>query len=420
MPRSFYRLWAAQSLSAFGNRITRTAIPIIAISMLSATPGQAALLSALGFAPVVAAGLFGGGLVERARKVRLMVVMDLLRFGLVLLIPISFYWGFKSFWLLVLISMACSAASALFQNADAAILPRLVESSRLVEANSRLQTTESLAELAGPGAAGLLVQWLTAPVAVVADAFTFLWSALWLSGIRVGEAPGEPEDRHPLATLRTDVVVGFRAVMREPALRVLLLATSGFYVSAGFFFGLYMVFALRDLGLSPGWVGGIISMGGLSALGGALLARTVSRWLGLGPAIALTFALGMLGSSLLLPAALWPRYGAPLLFAQQLLSDGAFMAHTILATSLRQRLLPPSEFARANGLFQAIGGFGMTFTTLLSGVIGDSFGVRNGVMIGAGAALISILPLLSPALLRVRDEPAVLVEDVPETLHTSL
>jgi MFS family permease len=204
--------------------------------------------------------------------------------------------------------------------------------------------------------------------------------------------------------------------MQRAPLRALLFATMAFYVSAGFFFGLYMLFALRDLGLSASLVGVIISMGGVSALGGALLARTLSRWLGFGPAIVVTFAGGMVGSALLLPAAFFPQYGAPLLFVQQLLSDGAFMAHMILATSLRQKLLPESEIARANGLFQAIGGFGMLVTTLAAGLIAEAVGVRTGVMIGGATALLAILPLLSPALLSIRDEPDEIRDEEPVVL----
>jgi MFS family permease len=409
--KPFLRLWAAQSLSAVGSRITRTAIPVIAINMLAATPGEAGMLSALGFAPVVAAGLLGGGLVERARKVRLMAILDVVRFGLVMAIPIAFAIGLQNFWMLAIISMAVSAASTLFQNADTSVLPRLVGKANLVEANQKLQTTESIAELAGPGLAGVFIDVLSAPIAVIVDAITFLWSAAWLGSLARlapdADAPGEaPEENlHPFTQLKDDITVGFRAVVRQPALRALLVATMNFYVSAGFFFGLYMLFCLRELHMSAGLTGIIISMGGVSALGGALLARTLSRRLGFGPAIALTFAVGMAASGLIIPAAIWPSAGPALLFIQQLLSDGAFMAHMILSGSLRQKLLPENEIARANGLFQAIGGIGMMATTLAAGFVADAIGVRLAVIIGGVFALVAILPLLSPALLSVRDEP---------------
>jgi MFS family permease len=409
--RAFLHLWAAQSLSAFGSRITRTAIPIIAISTLAVTPGQAALLSALGFAPILVAGLFGGGYVERARKVRLMVMLDLVRFALVMAIPVAFALGVQSFWLLLVLSMLISLAGALFQNADVSILPRIVSDDQLVDANGKLQATESIAELSGPGVAGVLIDLVTAPVAVILDAFTFLWSAFWLRGVarhapqadaRSLESGPRP---HPLQELRDDFAIGAAAVLDRPALRALVIGQALFYVSAGFAFGLYMLFALRNLGLGPGVLGLIISMGGLSALGGALLARRLATWLGFGPAIVATFAIGMVGNALLLPAVFRPEWGAPLLIAQQLLSDGAFMAHMILAASLRQKLLPADTIARANGFFQAMGGFGMLGATLVGGAAAEAFGVGLAVVIGSATALVAILPMLSPALLALRREP---------------
>lgn len=409
--KPFMRLWAAQSLSAFGNRITRTAVPIIAIVTLGVSPGMAALLAAISLMPMVLAGLLGGGLVERARKVRLMLVMDLLRFALVMLIPICFGFGLRSFWLLAAIAFLAGAASYLFQNADISVLPLLVDKRDIVEANAKLKFTESAAELFGPGAAGLLIQVLSAPIAIILDAVTFLWSAFWLNRI-TRDAPGADapggasgEARHPLATLREDIVVGFQATMSRPPIRALLFASVSFQVAAGFFAGLYMVFALRVLSLSPGVVGVIISMGGVSALGGVFLANWLSRRIGFGPAIVASFAAGMAGSALILPAAIWPSIGAPLLFLQQLSSDGAFMAYIILSTSLMQKTLPKGEIARANGLFQAVAGFSLLVMTLVSGAAADWLGVRIAAMIGGAASVLAIAPLLSPALLGMKEEP---------------
>src|SRR5262245_12981935 len=158
--RDFNRLWAAQILSAFGNRITRTALPIIAVAILSAGPGEASILAALGLAPVILAGLFGGGFVERSNKLRLMVAMDVVRFLVVLAVPIAWYFHALSFPLLCVLAAISGFASALFANADVSILPRIVGKDHLVEANSRLQATESIAELTGPGVAGILIDVL--------------------------------------------------------------------------------------------------------------------------------------------------------------------------------------------------------------------------------------------------------------------
>ncbi len=409
---NFNRLWAAQILSAFGSRITRTAIPIIAVGALAVSPWEAAVLSALTYAPYVLAGLFGGGFVERSNKTRLMVVMDLFRFAIVIAAPVAWWFNLLSFPMLCLLAALAGAASALFQNADVAILPGLLGKEHLVEANSRLQATESIAELTGPGIAGALIEVLTAPIAMVVDAFTFIWSAFWLWKIPkgAGEAVAEPKTElvtqpSVLKTLREDIVVGFRAIATCPPMRAIITATAFWYVSAGFFFATLMIFLMRDLGLTPGVIGVIISVGGASALLGSLFARKLAKAVGYGPAIVLGFCMSVAGLLMLIPAAAFKEWSIPFLVAQQFLGDFGIMIFTILAVSLQQKLLPEDQLARANGFNQVVNGAGMTVSILAAGWVAESIGVANTVMLGAGIAVAGIAPLLTRHLLGIREEP---------------
>jgi MFS family permease len=410
---NFNRLWAAQILSAFGSRITRTAIPIIAVGALAVTPWQAAVLSALTYAPYVMAGALGGGFVERSNKTRLMVTMDLLRFAIVIASPLAWYFNLLSFPLLCLLAALAGAASALFQNADVAILPRLVGRDHLVEANSRLQATESLAELMGPGAAGVLIDLLTAPIAMIVDAITFLWSAFWLwkiprgAGEATEEAKAEVTNRPPLLkTMREDIVVGFLAIAKCPPMRAIITAAAFWYVSAGFFFATLMIFLMRDLGLAPSVIGIVISVGGLSALLGSLMARRLAKAVGYGPAIVLAFCFSVFGLLMLIPAAAFKAWSIPFLVAQQFFGDFGIMIFTILTVSLQQKLLPEAELARANGFNQVVNGAGMTVSILIAGWVAEAIGVTNTVMLGAGIAVVGIGPLLTRHLLGIREEPA--------------
>jgi MFS family permease len=417
---SFNRLWGAQALSAFGNRITRTAIPIIAVSVLAATPVEAAILAALSLAPMILAGLFGGGIVERSNKLRLMVALDVVRFAMVLVAPIAWYFGLLSFPLLCLIAFGSGLASALFANADVSILPRLVGKDQLVEANSRLQSTESIAELTGPGAAGILIDLLTAPIAIIVDALTFLWSAFWL--FRIPKDVGKPAEEakpeakpdaliekpaSPLATLKADIVVGFRAIARRPPLLATLSAMTIFYLTAGSFAALYTIFMLRELGLTPSIMGAIISVGGLSAPLGTLVARPLAKRIGFGPAITAGFGIAVAGMAMLVPAAYaGGAWSIVFMVAQQLLGDAGFMIFMILSTSMSQKLLPENEIARANGFNQAMSGTMMTVSILGSGVIAEAIGVRTTVVGSAILGTLGLLPLFAPALLRMKEEPA--------------
>ncbi|MDP3736701.1 MAG: MFS transporter [Hyphomonadaceae bacterium] len=408
---SFNRLWAAQALSAFGNRITRTALPIIAVAVLAATPGEAAFLAAVSLAPMILAGLLGGGFVERSNKLRLMVVMDLVRFAVVIVAPIAWYFDVLSFPLLCGMAAVSGLASALFANADISILPRLVGKGELVEANSRLQATESIAELTGPGVAGVLIDLLTAPIAMIADALTFLWSAFWLW--RIPKEAGRPAESvepaaraAPLSNLWKDLTVGFRAVVHRPPLRAILMAVGFYFIAAGFFAALFMIFMLRELKLSAAIVGAIISVGGASALLGSLTARPLAKRIGFGPALVSGFTLSVAGVLLLIPAAYLQGWAAvPFMIGQQLLGDAGIMVFMILSTSLQQKLLPEDEIARANGLNQAVSGFGMMASILLAGALAEAIGIRYAMMIGAGVSLLGILPLLTRHLLAMRDEP---------------
>src|SRR5215218_6104112 len=151
----FLRLWAAQAGSAVGSRITRTALPIIAILTVRATPTEVAVLSALGVAPGVVVGLFIGGRVDRAAKRPLLVGADVMRALLILTIPAAAWLGALSMPQLYAVAALVGAATTLFQIADASFLPAVVGPDRLVEGNARLQATESVAEAVGPGLAGV-------------------------------------------------------------------------------------------------------------------------------------------------------------------------------------------------------------------------------------------------------------------------
>ncbi len=342
------QLWTAQSVSAFGSRITRTALPIIAVKSLGASPLEVSILGALGVAPGVAVGLFASGAIDRTYKRRALIAFDLIRAALLLLVPAAALLGALAIWQLWLIAGLAGAATMAFRMADVAYLPRLVAPEQILDGNSKLQTTEAIAEIGGPGIAGILIQLITAPVAIVVDALSFVWSALWLARIDAIEAPSEETaPRHPLA----DIVIGWRACISHELVWLVLVAHTLLLTLGGFFMALYMIFLLRELGLSTAIVGIIIGAGGVGALWGALIAAPLSRKLGYGPSMVLC-----LGAWALATACAPMAKGAgvltlPLLFTQQLAGDGFLAAFVILQVSMQQALLPQEIQARVAAVF---------------------------------------------------------------------
>lgn len=386
----FRRLWAAQAVSAVGSRITRTALPIIAISSLNASASAVSILSAMTVAPGVLVALFASGAIDRARKRPLLIAMDVARCALLLTLPVAAVFGLLTMMQLVIVAALTGAATAIFVIAKSAYLPRLVAVGHLVDGNTKLQTTEAVAEIAGPSAAGILIQAVTAPVAVVADAVSFLWSAWWLRQIKADEdvAPAIAAS-HPFA----DIIEGWRACSRHPIVFPLLMAQATFGLFAGFFSAIYMIFTLRTLALSEAAVGIIIGVGGIGALWGAFAAAPLSRALGYGRAVVLCLACWVIASTLIPAAEGSGGLMIPFLVGQQLIGDGFLSAFVILAVSIRQTALDTDVQARAGATFQVVEGLALPLGALIAGPLADVVGPGAVLWMAIGGTLIPLLIL---------------------------
>jgi MFS family permease len=391
--RDFKRLWAAMAISAIGSRITRTALPVIAVGALAASATEAALVGALSYGPGALVGLFAGGWVDRRSKRALLVGADVVRLVLVLTVPIAWWLDALTLLHVAAVAAGVGAASALFQITDNTYLPELVGREDLVKANSTIEATESVAEISGPAAAGVLIRVIGAPLAMVLDAATYAWSALILLTIRPSPPPAvAPSAVKP--SVLGDLRAGMSALWRDEVVRRLAIAEAVSLVSAGFFLGLYMVFVLRDLALSEAAVGVIIGFGGVGALGGALIAPRLAG--GNTRATLVTLALLAQLASLLIPAARGDTVViVALLVAHQLLGDGARMAYQVLAVSLRQRRLPAETLGRANGAFHAIMTTSLLVGALASAGMAGVLSTRTVLWLGLGAGLFAPLPLLT-------------------------
>ncbi len=248
------------------------------------------MLSAVAVAPGVLVGLALGGHVDRRAKRPLLIGADLVRAGLLLTLPLAAWLGRLGMGQLYLVAALCGAATTLFQIADNAYLPALIGKDHLIEGNSKLESTEAVAEIVGPGLGGILVQAITAPFAIVFDSLSFIASALLLGAIRLEESPAPDALDGDRPSLIHDLRVGLRASVRHPIVGPQFLVEALSSISSGFFLSLYTLYALKTLQLSAGVLGVIISVGGLGALLGTALAGRMSRRLGLGTALVLCLA----------------------------------------------------------------------------------------------------------------------------------
>jgi predicted MFS family arabinose efflux permease len=305
-------------------------------------------------------------------------------------------------WQLWVIAGLTGAATMAFRMADVAYLPRLVSPEQILDGNSKLQTTEAIAEIGGPGIAGILIQLITAPVAIIVDALSFFWSAVWLARIDAIEAASEESaPKHPLA----DIAIGWRACISHDVVRLVLAGHTLFLTLGGFLMALYMIFTLRELGLGEATVGIVIGAGGVGALWGALIAGPMSRRLGYGPAMVVSLFVLTLAMACVPLAKDAGILTLPLLLTQQLVGDGFLAAFMILQVSLQQALLPREIQARVAAVFHIAEGIALPVGAFIATLLSAVFGTTQTLWIAVGGTLIGVVILRFSKLWHVRELP---------------
>lgn len=400
----FVRLWIAQAISAFGARITREGLPIAAALSLGASPGQIGLLAAVANGPALVVALAAGGRIDRGRRRGLMMAADLVRAGMLATLPVAALFHALTLPHLYIAAAVVGAASVLFEIADHAYLPTLVERDDLMEANASLSATESVAEIGGPALAGVLFQLLTAPLAIAVNAATYLASAVSLATIRSREPEPEPAAGPP-PRWTVDLVVGFSRVWRNSLTRPVMLITALHGLFGGAFAATYILFCVRIVQLSPAQLGLTIAAGGVGALAGAILAGRIIRSLGIGRALSLALCMVAISVLLIPLAPANPTRGMPVLMAGQVLGDAFGVMIMILNSSLVQSVLPLPVLGRAGAALKATGGGVAVTGALLGGLAGEMMGVRGTMWIGVAGFLITPLVVLASPLGRLRQMP---------------
>ena len=255
----FRKLWIGQAISQIGSNITGVGLPLTAVLVLKASPLQMGFLSGAGAAAVLIFGLFAGAWVDRLRRRPILIAADLGRALVLGIIPLAAMLHRLTIGDLYLVAVASSILTVLFDVAYQAYLPSLIARENILTGNSRLALTESIAQIAGPGIAGILVQLITAPMAMLFDAASFVCSAISVWLIRKPEpVPTRTLEPH----IGREISEGLGASWRDPLLRALAgrTATSAFFL--GFGNSLYFLFAMHELGLTAALLGIIIAIGG--------------------------------------------------------------------------------------------------------------------------------------------------------------
>ncbi|HUO89598.1 MAG TPA: MFS transporter [Rhizomicrobium sp.] len=391
----FMRLWAAQTVSSFGARITREGLAYAAVLAIDARPWQIGILAALALGPSLLVGLVAGGFVDRSPKRAIMIGSDLARTAVLATVPLAAWLHLLAMNQLYAVALAMGALSVLFNIADHAYLPHLIAREHLLEGNTKLSTTDSLAEIGGPALAGTLVQLLTAPFAIAVNAGTYLCSAIFLFLIRDKEQLTDEHKKR--GTMLSDLRAGFAAYLSNPLIRPLMLMAGLNPLFGGVFSALYIIFAVRSLGLHPWLIGLIVGVGGVASLIGTWMSPRLVRRFGVGRTIVYGYLIAGL-SAICVPLAASPTWFAvTMLTTAQLFGDSFAVAGMIPSASLQQSVIPRRLLGRAGAAMSVAGGAPAVIGALVGGLAGSLLGPRLALLLAAsGVALTPLLGVFSP------------------------
>ncbi|RSN14649.1 MFS transporter [Nonomuraea sp. WAC 01424] len=395
--RAFRNLFVAGLVSQLGSQISYVAIPLLAVTALGAGAGEVGLLAALATLTALVLGLPAGAWVDRVRRRRLMIVMDAGRAVALLSVPVAWWAGVLSMAQLYVVTVLVGAGSLLFDVASMSIVPGLVGRERLTSANSLLVGTGAGMDVAGRSLAGVLAQVAGAPVAVLLDALSYLWSALWLRGV---PEPALPEDGSAdgAESLRERIAAGVRFILGNRVLVAALVQGAMANLAFPLCSVLLPVLIVGQLGY-PEWVlGAYLAMGGLGVLAGSSFAHLLGRRFGTGRAVWVV-------SVVTAPAALVIPFldGGPWLWA----AAAAWFVLTfrtgvnnVLLVSLRQRVTPDHLLGRITATMRLLLTGALGLGGLLAGIAGELWGLRAPLWLGAVIMAASWLPVHFSALRR--------------------
>ncbi|RVX47373.1 putative MFS family arabinose efflux permease [Nonomuraea polychroma] len=391
--RGFRNLFVAGAVSQLGSQISYVALPLLAVTVLGAGAGEVGLLAALGTLTVLVLGLPAGAWVDRVRRRPVMIATDLLRAGALLSVPVAWWGGWLSMGQLYAVAVLVGAGTLVFDVASMALVPGLVGRERLTSANSLLVGMGAGMDIAGRSMAGVLVQVAGAPVAVLADALSYLWSAAWLR--RVPEPPTTLERREPIGR---QISAGVRFLFHDRVLVAALVQGTMANLAFPLCSVLLPVLLVGELGY-PEWVlGAYLAVGGLGALAGSSFAHLIGRRLGTGRATWLV-SLATAPASLAIPFLdrgpwLWAAAAAWFVVAFR---TGV---NNVLLVSLRQRVTPDAMLGRMTATMRLLLMGAVGLGGLLAGALGEIWGVRSALWLGALIMAASWIPILFSPLRR--------------------
>ncbi|MEV7780003.1 MFS transporter [Kitasatospora sp. NPDC088351] len=399
--RDFRLLWCGETAGRFGASVSGVAMPLIAVTDLHASTFEIGLLFAASWAPWLVIGLPAGVWVDRLPRRPIMLATAALSLGLFAAVPVASWLGVLSTGLLLAVALLSGTAAVFFQTAYTAYLPSLLDPADQPEGNAKLHGSASAAQIAGLGSGGLIAQLAGAVNGMLTNAATFLVSLVCLSRIRHREAPPARPDR-PRA-LGREIGEGLRLVAGDRWLRALTLFGAASNLSLMGFQSIQVAFLVREVGLAPGTVGGLIAAGASGGVAGAFAARRVAARIGTARAMIL-FELCLPVLALLIPLTA-KGTGVLVYVAGGFGVSAGVVAGNVIKSGFQQRYCPSDLLGRITASTAVLNYGTIPLGALLAGVLGTALGLRPAMWITTAGVPLAALVLLFSPIGRTRDLP---------------
>lgn len=396
---AFRRYWSSAILNGFGSYISALALPLCAVLLLKASPVQMGMMTAASGLPYALLALPAGVFLDRNRKLPILLASKAIQAASLASIPLAWWLGVLTVHWMYAVSFISGVCGVVGGGAEQVFLTNLIGRDKLTDAQSKFTATDSAARLLAPGFAGVLIQWLSAPYAVLLNAIGFLVSIALLRKLDANDPKPPPSHKHPLR----DIHDGLLFIWNQPLLRTLAWASGCWHMLFYGFAALHVIFATRELGMSAGMLGVAQMIGGVGVLASSLLLKPLSRRFG--PTGAMLIGMGLCAFAYtvtpLIPANLFGRPMASALACatMSLFLDCGVMLFLMPYTTMRQKVTPDAYLGRIVSTMRFLTVAAAPLGALAAGYLAEHFSVRTGLAcVAAGGIALALFLSLSPAM----------------------
>jgi hypothetical protein len=399
----FRRYWFSSVLNGFGGQVSALALPLCAVLLLHATPGQMGTLVAAQAVPFALFALPAGVFLDRNSKFPILLLSESIQAITLASIPAAYWMGALSIHWMYCTAFVLGVCSVVGGGAEQIFLTFMIGRDGLIDAQSKLTATDSASRLLAPGVAGILIQWLTAPFAVLLNAFGFVVSVFNLRRISVRDPRPAPSDKHPLR----DIHDGLKFIWGHPLLRALAWAAGFWHWLFYGYSALLILFATRELGMTPGMLGTAQMLGGIGVFVSSLLLKPLNRRFGPGRTILVGVASTALGFVLMptIPAELFGSRNASAVAYAALVFffDCGVMLFFLPYLALRQKVTPDAFLGRMTSTMRFLTVATAPVGALAAGAVAEHFSIRTGMAcVAAGGVALTIALVMSKPIREVR------------------